>query len=643
MTNCADESMSENDSKLLLDDARKAAHVGDFDRARSQLREVLDRFPAVAAIETRLRLGRLCILGGAKFFDEAEQRLGEARRLASESRDLENEAAAIQQLALLCRGRGQLIKADALLDESPANSQVATPSREAGQLFHYRGLLAADRGQLVEAERHEFIGLQHYTEVDDAAGMSEVCDSLAGLLLRRGKAKSALRFCEKSLAIKRQCGDRFGEAIALGTLGRICMLQTRYEDAHAAFSEDLAIAEELNDVRGIGIMLNALGDVSYLRGHFRDTESFCRQSIEADPTALNSAFAYLGIARSRLSRGQINETESAADELKAILQKIDGHEELTAVLAGIHGAIAWRRGNRERGEQMLLSAIETLNDKGLSRETIPLRYELRDLYQKANDLGQAVKVMADALEILSLCGAERSVHDVEQWLRTVDQPNLTRFALQRHLPEHLIDQILNGELNVPKPRNQKLAVLFCDVRDYTQISEGMQPDEIFELINEWFSEATLAIQKHGGIIDKFIGDAVMALFGVPDEQPEAPARAVRAAMEMREALAAMNRRQRALGGKDFRIGIGIHCGSATVGFLGSHLRQSFTAIGDVVNTASRLETSTKKFSGCDILISQQVEKVQRQFGVAETSSLGTIPLKGKQEQLTVYSVEKLRE
>ena len=69
----------------------------------------------------------------------------------------------------------------------------------------------------------------------------------------------------------------------------------------------------------------------------------------------------------------------------------------------------------------------------MSRETIPLRYELRDLYQANDDPGKAVNVMAEALEILNLCGAERSVHDVEQWLRTVDQPNLTRFALQRHL------------------------------------------------------------------------------------------------------------------------------------------------------------------------------------------------------------------
>jgi class 3 adenylate cyclase/tetratricopeptide (TPR) repeat protein len=635
--------MSENDAKQLLDDARGAAHVGDFDRARSQLRDVLAGFPAVAAVETRLRLGRLCILGGAQFFDEAEQRLGEARKLAEETGDLGNEAAAIHLLALLCHGRGQLAVADALLDESPANSNIAAPSREAGQLFHYRGLLAADRGRLVEAEKHEFVGLQHYTEVDDSAGLSEVCDSLAGLLLRRGKANSALRFCEKSLAIKRQCGDRFGEAIALGTLGRICMLQARYDDAHAAFSEDLAIAKELNDVRGIGIMLNALGNVSDLRGHFRDTESYYRQSIEADPTALNSAFSHLGIARSHLSRGRIDDAQSAANSLQTLLQEIDGHEELTAVLGGIHGALAWRRGDREQGEQLLRSAIETLNERGLSRETIPLRYELRDLYQAADDLGQAVKVMAETLEILSLCGAERSVHDVEQWLRTVDQPNLTRFALQRHLPEHLIDQILNGELTVPKPRNQELAVLFCDIRDYTQISEGMQPEEIFELINEWFSEATVAIQQHGGIIDKFIGDAVMALFGVPDEQPDAPARAVRAALEMREALAAMNRRQHALGGKVIRVGIGIHCGSAAVGFLGSHLRQSFTVIGDVVNTASRLESSTKQFSGCDILISQQVEDVQNRFGVAQTSSLGVVELKGKQELVTVFSVETLRE
>jgi adenylate cyclase len=179
-------------------------------------------------------------------------------------------------------------------------------------------------------------------------------------------------------------------------------------------------------------------------------------------------------------------------------------------------------------------------------------------------------------------------------------------------------------------------VLFSDIRDYTTLTEGLRPEEVVDILNEWFEEATRAIHKYGGVVDKFIGDAVMALFGIPEARPDAAADAVRAALEMRDSLATLNMRNRALGGKEIRIGIGIDCGEAVVGYIGSHLRQSYTAIGDTVNTASRLESMTK--DRCDILISGAVEAAQRPFQVAETRFEVKLKLKGRDEEEPAYRV-----
>src|SRR4029077_9431010 len=132
----------------------------------------------------------------------------------------------------------------------------------------------------------------------------------------------------------------------------------------------------------------------------------------------------------------------------------------------------------------------------------------------------------------------------------------------QHLPDHVVDGILSGRLSRRVSHKQEVTVLFCDVRNYTNLSEGLPPEQVVELLNEWFAEATRAIRRHGGVVDKFIGDAVMALFGVPEPRDDAAADAVRAALEMRDALAAMNLRQQALGGKEIRVGIGIDGGEA---------------------------------------------------------------------------------
>jgi class 3 adenylate cyclase len=634
--------MSPTAIRELLDDALKAERAGRLEEARTHLRKALTAEETTEALDARLRLGRLLIHGGAPAYEEAESHLTTAQSLGEKLGLSRQAATAIHLRALLERRRGRCAEALRLLDASPAPKQTSAPGPETAQWFHYRGLVLTDTGELVNAERLYFRAYQLYQEVHYAPGQAEVCDSLANLLLRLGKSRTAWTFAQKSLELKRQFNDRLGEAISLGTLGRIYVLQARYPEAREAFTQNLAIATELCDQRGIGIMLNSLGEVALLQKDFcRATEYYCR-SLRECSGPYQTLHTHLGLARVHLAVNRLEDVAASCNEAAALLEQHSSILGLSDFLIGLRGGLAWRRGDKVQGEQMLRQAVDGLHQKGQPLDTIPFLYELRDLYQQEGHTAQAVRVMAQALELLSECGSERGIDDAEEWLHRVDCPSLTRLALEQHLPDPVVEEILNGHLSRRASHKQEVTVLFCDVRNYTTLSEGLPPEQVVELLNEWFTEATRAIRRHGGVVDKFIGDAVMALFGVPQPREDAAAAAVRAALEMRDALSALNLRQRVLGGKEFRVGIGIDTGEVVVGFIGSHLRQSYTAIGDAVNTASRLESATKNYPGCDILISAQTHEGQERLGVAETTFLGYESLKGKAQEVAVYQVRGLR-
>jgi class 3 adenylate cyclase len=633
----------------FINEALQAERLGHFDEARAKLRQALAEGETPHGRDLRLRLGKLLVFGGPRHFAEAEVVLLEARRQAEDQRAPRQAATAIHLLAMLEKGRGDLDQATRLLDASPARDQAAAPGPSLGQYYHYRGLVEADRGQVNYAERMFFRAHQVYVESHHDPGLAEVCDSLANLLLRTGDGQAALAFAHKSLALKRRLGDRYGEAITLGTHGRAFLRLARYNEAEAAFAADLAIARELGDERGTGIMLNSLGEVALLRRDFETAARYYQESLVPDRGPVNAAHAELGLASvhlaaERLAKAEaeakqlVDEAEAAADRAAALLSANPWIAGLADILTGIRGAIAWRRGDPDLGQRLLDQTIAALERRQQPLDVVPFLYELRDLYKGRGDTAQAVAVMTRALDLLAECGSERGVADVEEWLRTVDAPGLTRLALERHVPGYLVEEVLRGGMSRPKPKRQVVTVLFCDARNYTTLSEGLEPEQVVELLNEWFTAATRAIRHHGGVIDKFIGDAIMAVFGVPEPRDDDAARAVKAALEMRDTLFSLNLRREALGMKQFDVGIGINTGSAVVGFIGSHSQQSFAAIGDVTNTASRIESKTRDIPGCDILIGEPTETIQQQFAVAETTYLGRVPLKGKGQEVPVYQV-----
>lgn len=169
---------------------------------------------------------------------------------------------------------------------------------------------------------------------------------------------------------------------------------------------------------------------------------------------------------------------------------------------------------------------------------------------------------------------------------------VARANYSRFLPEYVVRQLLeNPDSFALGGMNQIITVLFADIRGFTRLSEGERPERLLQLLNRFFSEMTEIIFAYGGTLDKYIGDGLMALFGAPTVSPEDADNALRAAIAMQRRLEDLNKNLKQDGFEELGVGIGLHTGEAIVGYIGSERRSEYTAIGDTVNLAARLEST----------------------------------------------------
>ena len=216
---------------------------------------------------------------------------------------------------------------------------------------------------------------------------------------------------------------------------------------------------------------------------------------------------------------------------------------------------------------------------------------------------------------------------------------LSKRRIMKEFKKYVAPQVLeqmnkSGELSIKLGgESRDIAVLFVDIRGFTTLSEALSPEQVVEMLNEYLALTTEAIFKNGGTLDKFIGDATMAVFNAPVDLPDYEARAVQAALDIVQGAAKVNVRIKEKIGREVAFGVGVNCGKAVVGNIGCETRMDYTAIGDTVNTAARLEG---KALGGQVVISENLRK--RLEGRIITEPLGEMALKGKAEPLAVHSV-----
>jgi class 3 adenylate cyclase len=213
-----------------------------------------------------------------------------------------------------------------------------------------------------------------------------------------------------------------------------------------------------------------------------------------------------------------------------------------------------------------------------------------------------------------------------------------REALQdtfgRFVSRDVAAAVLGGQVPL-QGEMREVSILFQDIRGFTSLSERTAPAALLQLVNEFFTEIVAAVEAHGGTVKQFTGDGVMALFGAPVRHPEAPTRAVRAALEMLVRLEALNQRRGARGEVPIRIGVGIHTGEVVAGCIGPDKRVEYGVVGDAVNLASRVQDLTKQVGATILITDATAARLANGFAFGARAVL---PVRGKQEPIEVIEV-----
>lgn len=228
-------------------------------------------------------------------------------------------------------------------------------------------------------------------------------------------------------------------------------------------------------------------------------------------------------------------------------------------------------------------------------------------------------------------------------VRQIEEEAKTRGQLSRFLPPHVVEEMVHGKGRPIQKggREAEASVVFCDIRGFTSLSESSGPQEVVDLLNDYFERLVEVVFRRHGVLDKFIGDALMASWGTLDEGlgvEDTTFNCVAAAIEFRDAIRELNVERRSQGLDPIDMGVGVNTGSLVAGYMGSRRRLEFTVIGDTVNTASRICGIAR---GDQVLISDTTQRYVADR--IEARYLGTRQVKGKEQEVGVYEAMRILE
>src|SRR5215468_387700 len=294
---------------------------------------------------------------------------------------------------------------------------------------------------------------------------------------------------------------------------------------------------------------------------------------------------------------------------------------LSSDAAGEFGAV-------NTGKSMVLNRIA-------SAIVVPLLHE-GDIYGAIWLDSEAVAQFRQKdLELVTAVGGQAAMFIANMMLeKKIEKEAVTRERLMRLLSPNVAEQVIKGKLDVKQGGTHvnSCTVFNSDIRGFTRMSEGISPDLMIEMLNEYFEVMVEILFRHEGTLDKFMGDGIMALFGAPASKSDDASRAIRCALDMMESLARFNRDRASRGIFPFEIGIGIHTGPLVAGYVGSTKSMSYTVIGDTANTSARLCGIA---SAGQILISEVV--VEQVAGMFRLEELPPTLLKNKEKPMRIFN------
>ncbi len=535
-------------------------------------------------------------------------------------------------------------------------SQVETHFDELSELgegiyWHLTGhLLWREDRAFYQALHHLNNSLAALDGAEDARAnpyLARVHDSLGQLSYNMGHIQDALLHFQAAIDLRPKEADDFGKAITFGNLGRAHMDLGNWGEAIKFFGLDLQIVRNhFNHLTRIQTqLLSHLGNCHLEDGDLQEAKNQYEKGRDLalrDENDLGQIHCMIGLGKVAVLSERLEEAMHWRNQVVLLLEEqapTSAHQDLMAHHSHLSGLICSANGDLPQAHQYFTEALQLIRQSGHT-SAIELAGFLLDSSKCSSALGDrdtTADLLAEALTQLDSTSAVARRVQVEAQLKAQFRDRWILHTSRRlsggRSFESLLDRTGAEGFSVEK---KQVAVLFADIRGFTKISEGMDPEDLIRLLNDYLSSMIRSVSFYEGYVVHVLGDAVMAVFTLPESHADDADRALLAAMTMLEE----NRRLNALNSGKYaplKMGVGLHFGEAVTGLIGSALKRSYTLIGDVVNISSRLEGLTKVL-GVPVLVSDAFSRSVRKREDYMLLPLGNFVLYGREEAISVLAV-----
>lgn len=529
------------------------------------------------------------------------------------------------------------------LKDSPGDTAL-------GEALRLLGETHCDRGQNMQSERVLKKALDIFEKAGATYETARTYKSLGANFMSMGDLDKATFFFEESIRILEKLEIEAELPMAYSCKAKICIMKEEYKEAEELFTKDFNIAKKSENKHSLAFSYYHLGRIRRMLNRSHSAEDFLRRSLDLFTQVNNQNMVAHVMLELALCAAVRLDTKAAADccaRAQTVFEAGRNMVDLSKLYI-VRGIIlrdsaqdakrdANRRQMARRSFEDGIRILEKLNLVNL--DLAEAHYEFALLWRDQGDRKEAAKHLVTAIELSEKLGLGRKLNNYLALLNEIDPEAGAKIRLSRFMDKATVERFSKrktGESLTVERKN--LTLFFTDIRGFTTISETLELGELTAYLNDFYTNVTQVIIKFGGLINKFIGDEVMAVFNMEGAMDDHAATAVRAGVDLLRTMNEINLIRGRRGEMGIGIGIGINTGEVLLGSFGSSLRQDFTAIGDNVNIAARIQ---QQAGAGEIVVSQAVYEEVKDF--VEAEDMGEKPLKGKGQPLRLWKIKGIKE